>query len=79
MLIPRIGTADPTIAGLIVLAARWKGAIGSRRDVTVHSYPALNHLFIAGTGASLPAEYQIPGHVAEEVIRDIATWIMTSR
>jgi uncharacterized protein len=59
--------------------ARWKAAIGSRRDVTVHSYPALNHLFIAGTGASLPAEYQVPGHVAEEVIRDIATWIMTSR
>jgi dienelactone hydrolase len=59
--------------------ARWKAALGSRRDVTVHSYPALNHLFIAGTGPSLPAEYQVPGHVAEEVIRDIATWIMTSR
>ena len=58
---------------------RWKAALGSRRDVTVRSYPALNHLFIAGTGASLPAEYQVPGHVAEEVIRDIATWIMTSR
>jgi hypothetical protein len=59
--------------------ARWKAALGARRDLTVHSYPALNHLFIAGTGASLPAEYQVPGHVAEEVIRDIATWIMTSR
>ena len=58
---------------------RWKAALGSRRDVTVHSYPALNHLFIAGTGASLPAEYQVPGHVAEEVIRDVATWILTSR
>ena len=58
---------------------RWKAALGSRRDVTVRSYPALNHLFIAGTGASLPAEYQVPGHVVEEVIRDIATWIMTSR
>jgi dienelactone hydrolase len=59
--------------------ARWKAALGSRRDVTVRSYAALNHLFIAGTGASLPAEYQVPGHVAEEVIRDLATWIMTSR
>ncbi len=59
--------------------ARWKAALGSRRDVTVHSYPALNHLFIAGTGPGLPAEYQLPGHVAEEVIRDIATWIMPSR
>lgn len=59
--------------------ARRKAALASRRDVTVRSYPALNHLFIAGTGASLPAEYQVPSHVAEEVIGDIATWIMTSR
>ncbi len=58
---------------------RWRAALGSRRDVTLRSYPALNHLFIAGTGASLPAEYQVPGHVAEEVIRDVASWIMTSR
>jgi hypothetical protein len=46
-----------------------------RRSSTLHSYPALNHLFIAGSGPSLPAEYQIPGHVAEDVVRDIAAWI----
>jgi uncharacterized protein len=55
--------------------SRWKAALGSRRNVTLHSYPALNHLFIAGSGRSLPAEYQIPGHVAEDVVRDIAAWI----
>jgi hypothetical protein len=54
---------------------KWKAALGGRSTVTFHSYPALNHLFIAGTGKSLPAEYQTPGHVAEEVIRDIAAWI----
>ena len=59
--------------------ARWKAALGSRRDVTFHSYPTLNHLFIAGTGRSLPAEYQVPGHVAEEVVRDVATWISARR
>jgi len=59
--------------------ARWKTAIGSRPDVTFHSYPALNHLFIAGTGPSLPAEYEVPGHVAEEVVRDIAAWILSAR
>ena len=59
--------------------ARWKAALGSRRDVTFHSYPALNHLFIAGTGPSLPAEYQVPGHVAEDVVRDIAAWILAKR
>jgi fermentation-respiration switch protein FrsA (DUF1100 family) len=55
--------------------ARWKEALGSRPDVTLKSYPTLNHLFIAGTGPSLPAEYQAPGHVAEDVVRDIAAWI----
>ena len=55
--------------------ARWKDALVSRRDVTFHSYPALNHLFIAGTGPARPAEYQIPGHVDEAVIRDIGAWV----
>ena len=59
--------------------AKWKAALGSRRDVTFHSYATLNHLFVVGGGPSLPAEYQVPGHVAEEVIRDIATWIIASR
>ena len=59
--------------------ARWKTALVSRRDVTFHSYPTLNHLFIAGTGPGSPAEYQVPGHVAEEVIRDIAAWVLAKR
>ena len=59
--------------------ARWKGALGSRSDVTFRSYPTLNHLFIAGTGPSLPAEYQAAGHVAEDVVRDIAAWILPAR
>jgi uncharacterized protein len=59
--------------------AKWKAALGARRDVTFHSYATLNHLFIAGTGPSLPAEYQVPGHVAEDVIRDIAAWILAAR
>jgi alpha-beta hydrolase superfamily lysophospholipase len=56
--------------------ARWKEALGSRADVMLKSYPGLNHLFITGTGPSLPAEYQVPGHVAEDVVRDIAAWIL---
>jgi hypothetical protein len=59
--------------------ARWKAAIGSRRDITMRSYPELNHLFIAGTGPSLPAEYQVAGHVADVIIRDIASWIAAPR
>ena len=59
--------------------AKWKSALGSRSDVTWRSYPALNHLFIAGSGPTGPAEYQIPGHVAEEVVTDIANWLQTVR
>jgi dienelactone hydrolase len=59
--------------------AKWKAALGSRRDVTFRSYAALNHLFIAGTGLSLPAEYEVPDHVAEDVVRDIATWVLATR
>jgi hypothetical protein len=55
--------------------AKWKAALGSRSDVTFHSYRTLNHLFIPGTGPSLPAEYQVPGHVDEAVVKDIAAWV----
>jgi dienelactone hydrolase len=55
--------------------ARWRSALGSRQDVTFKSYPALNHLFIAGTGKSLPPEYSIASHVSDEVVRDIACWV----
>ena len=58
---------------------RWKAALGTRASVTFRSYPTLNHLFIAGTGPSLPDEYQIAGHVAADVIRDIATWVLAKR
>jgi len=55
--------------------ANWKAALGSKPNVTLKSYPALNHLFIEGTGKSTPAEYQHAGHVSAEVIDDIARWI----
>jgi hypothetical protein len=53
----------------------WKRALGSRSDVRFKRYPNLNHLFMAGAGRSTPAEYEQTGHVAEEVIDDIAGWI----
>jgi dienelactone hydrolase len=54
---------------------KWKAALGDRKDVTARVYPALNHLFVTGTGASMPAEYLTPGHVDEGVVRDIAEWV----
>jgi hypothetical protein len=43
--------------------------------VTFKVYPSLNHLFIAGEGPSQPSEYSVPGHVADEVLDDIAAWV----
>ena len=54
---------------------KWQAALGTRKDVTKKLYPALNHLFMNGKGASTPAEYLTAGHVAEEVVRDIAAWV----
>jgi fermentation-respiration switch protein FrsA (DUF1100 family) len=53
----------------------WKSAVGSAKGVVMKSYPALNHLFVAGEGKSMPAEYAKPGHVAPAVIEDIAKFV----
>ena len=53
----------------------WREGLGSREDVQFKSYPDLNHLFIAGQGQISPAEYETPGHVAEQVVKDIAAWL----
>jgi dienelactone hydrolase len=55
--------------------ALWKSALGDRSNVTLKAYPTLNHLFVAGEGKSLPAEYSKPGHVAPEVIDDIVAFV----
>ena len=55
--------------------ALWKTAVGSAKGVVMKSYPALNHLFVPGEGKSLPAEYAKPGHVAPQVIDDIAKFV----
>jgi len=56
--------------------AQWKNALTGRPNAQLRLYPALNHLFLAGTGKSLPAEYSVPGHVPVDVIDDIARWIL---
>ncbi len=55
----------------------WRAALGSRPGASLKLYPDLNHLFMAGEGKSTPAEYEVAGHVAEQVIADIAGWIQT--
>lgn len=54
---------------------RWNAALASQPNVTLKSYPKMNHLFIEGEGLSTPAEYNTPGHVAQVVIEDITDWV----
>jgi len=53
----------------------WKTAMAGSSSVTMKSYPALNHLFVAGEGKSTEEEYRKPGHVSAEVIDDIAKFV----
>ncbi len=53
----------------------WKSGLADSKAATFRSYPALNHLLVAGEGKSTEAEYRKPGHVAPEVIDDIARWM----
>jgi dienelactone hydrolase len=55
--------------------SRWNQTFYGNQNVTLKTYPSLNHLFIAGTGVPTNTEYLIPGHIDEQVILDIATWI----
>jgi len=53
----------------------WKSGLAGRKETSFRSYPALNHLLVAGQGKSSEAEYHKPGHVAPEVIDDIAKFV----
>jgi len=53
----------------------WKSGLESHVNVTLRSYPKLNHLFVVGEGKSTLEEYEKPAHVAPEVIGDVAAWI----
>ena len=57
----------------------WKKALASRRNVTFRSYPKLNHLFMEGEGKAKPAEYDKAGHVARELVDDLAAWIKNQK
>jgi dienelactone hydrolase len=55
----------------------WQDALGGRSDVQFIMYPGLSHLFmpIEGGQKATPATYTVAGHVAEEVVNEIGSWI----
>jgi dienelactone hydrolase len=59
--------------------AHWQAGLADQPGVTVHVYPDDNHLFLAGSGPSTPAEYDAPQHVDPEVVAGVAEWIATAK
>lgn len=54
----------------------WKGALAKSPRATFKLYPGLGHLFVAARGEKpSPADYEGSGHVDEQVITDIASWL----
>lgn len=53
----------------------WRAAFGTSPNWNFISYPALNHLMIAGEGKPNAQEYQTPGKVDQKVIDDIAAFV----
>lgn len=53
----------------------WKAQTSDMANVICKSYPALNHILVAGEGKSTPSEYYIAGSVDEQVLNDISEWI----
>lgn len=52
---------------------RWRSAFREDPQTTFKLYEALNHLAIPGEGTL--QDYATPGHVAPELIADVAAWI----
>ncbi len=53
----------------------WRAALAGRPAASFVLFPTLDHLFIAGSGPSTPAQYQVPGHVAASVIQRITSFV----
>lgn len=53
----------------------WRAGLVAAPDVMLRTYPGLSHAFVVGDGPGTPQDYLRPGHVADEVIDDIASWI----
>jgi dienelactone hydrolase len=54
---------------------RWQKGLAGRARTHTKLYPALDHFFVAGEGKSTPDQYKHEGHVADELIADLAAWL----
>jgi dienelactone hydrolase len=54
---------------------QWQDAFAHSARVRLQEYPGLSHLFMPAGQPPSPADYDKPGHVDAQVIRDIAAWV----
>ncbi len=54
----------------------WTKALGGKKGVVLRFHPRLDHHLVIGEGPSRPDEYGWPGHVAGEVVADIAAFVL---
>jgi len=55
--------------------ARWREGLAGRPGVRITVYPGDNHAFFPGSGPSSPTEYDVPQHVDEALVEDVAAWV----
>ncbi len=54
---------------------KWQKQLGDHKNVSLKSYPKLNHLFLEGEGRPNLKDYDVPGHIPQYVIDDVAKFI----
>ncbi len=54
----------------------WMDAFGEADNWTFKSYPDLNHFMMKGEGHSYSSEYKEKNYVNEQVIQDMANFII---
>ena len=58
----------------------YKNLLGDRSNVTFKLYPELNHCFVPALYADInkiKKEYSVEQHIGEDVIKDIADWVLS--
>jgi fermentation-respiration switch protein FrsA (DUF1100 family) len=53
----------------------WRAAVGAKANVTIKEYPSLSHIFTPVPGVPGPADYDLPSHVDEHLVDDIAAFV----
>ncbi|WP_291903118.1 DUF3887 domain-containing protein [Chryseobacterium sp.] len=54
----------------------WKNTLKNDKTAVFKFYPALSHLFIAGSGKPSPKDYEIKGKVDEQFLKDLTQFIL---